>query len=302
MLANVPAFDLIHYGTGPLATVFGAKMILREGHQPAFEPAVHTAKEVLALKKPDLFRDGVCPQILERIQYYNRATRGEVILTPCDTAGPWDNIATSIWHYEDMLEAIHTAPAAVHYLLDLVTESIIEWYTIQESFIGRWGRTHTSFSFPYFSRGAGIGDDCMVTVSPAVWNEFFLPYNNRISREYGGLITYHCCMRYERYFEAIAGTDGFIGFDADPQYNDFSKIAATLEKHRAIWTRQRCGPDDMDDRSRGWPARPGCSLPCRAATVTTRFAGPASSWRRCGRLHESVGAETRPRWSEVRQE
>ena len=244
VLANVPAFDLIHFGTGPLATAFGARMILREGLQPAFEPAVHTPEEVMRLEKPDLFRDGICPQILDRIQYYNKATRGEVVLSPCDTAGPW-SIATSIWHYEEMLEAIQTAPEAVHYLLDLVTESMIEWYNIQETFIGRWGRSHSSFSFPFFPRGIGIGDDCLVTVSPAMWEEFFMPYNNRLSREYGRMITYHCCMRYDRHLESIARTDGFIGFDAHPGHNDFARIAATLESHRAIWMYQ-CGPGDMD--------------------------------------------------------
>jgi len=244
VLANVPAFDLIHFGTAPLATAFGSQMMLREGLQPAFEAAVHTPEEVMRLKKPDLFRAGICPQILDRIQYYNQATRGEVILSPCDTAGPW-SIATSIWHYEDMLEAIYTAPEAVHYLLDLVTESIIEWYNIQETYIGRWGRTHTSFSTPFFQRGIFIGDDCMVTVSPAIWEEFFMPYNNRLSREYGRMIMYHCCMRYDGHFDAIAKTDGFIGCDAQPSHNDFEKIAATLEKNRAIWTRQ-CGPEDMD--------------------------------------------------------
>lgn len=244
VLANVPALDLIHFGTGPLATAFGSQMILREGHQPAFEPAVHTPEEVKRLTKPDLFRDGICPQILERIQYYNQATRGEVILTPCDTAGPW-SVATSIWHYEDMLEAIHTAPEAVHYLLNLVTECIIEWYDIQEAYIGRWGRTHSSFSFPFFPRGIGIGDDCLVTVSPTMWEEFFMPYNNRLSREYGRMITYHCCMRHDGHFESIAKTDGFIGFDAQPSHNDFVRIAATLERHHAIWMRQ-CGPGDMD--------------------------------------------------------
>ncbi|MFH1006558.1 MAG: uroporphyrinogen decarboxylase family protein [Candidatus Latescibacterota bacterium] len=244
VLANVPAFDMIHFGTGPLATAFGSKMILREGAQPAFEPAVHTPEEAMRLKKPDLFRDGICPKILERIRYYNRATRGEVLLTPCDTAGPW-SVATSIWHYEDMLEAIHTAPEAVHYLLDLVTESMIEWINIQETFMGRWGRNHGAFSFPCLPRGIAIGDDCLVAVSPAIWEAFFMPYNNRLSREYGGLITYHCCMRYEGHFESIAKTDGFIAFDAKTSHNDFEKIAATLERHRAIWTCP-CEPGDMD--------------------------------------------------------
>jgi hypothetical protein len=250
-LMNVPAFDLIHYGTAPLATAFGSAMILREGHFAAFGPAVHTAEEVLKLRKPDLLKAGVLPRILERIQYYSDVTQGKVILTPCDTAGPW-SIATSIWHYQDMLEAIHTAPEAVHYLLDLVTDCTIEWYNIQETYIGRWGRSHSSFSSPFFPRGIGIGDDTLVAVSPATWEEFFLPYNNRLTHEYGNAILYHCCMRYDTHFPSIDKTDGFKGLDAGVDHNDFDKIEAALVQARGIWSRP-LGPQDMDliDRLRG---------------------------------------------------
>ena len=243
-LANVPSFDMIHFGTGPLSTAFGSQIILREGMQPAFEPAFHTADEARRLRKPDLFRDGILPDILKRIEYYNDATQGNVILTPCDTAGPW-SIATSIWHYEDMLEAILTDPDAVHHVVSLVADCMIEWYTIQEAYIGRWGRTHTSFSWPYQSRGTIVADDCMVSVSPAIWEEFFLPYNNRISREYGSLTHYHCCMGYDTYFESLIKTDGFIGFDPTKEYNDMDKIEAALVKAKGIWI-QPLGPDDID--------------------------------------------------------
>lgn len=233
---NTPAFDLVFFGTGPLATAFGASFITREGAQPFFEPAVHTPEEALKLKKPDLFHDGICPQILERIQYYNAATQSKVMLTPCDTGCAW-SMATQIWHYEDILEAIMSAPEAVHYVLNLVTEAIIEWINIQEAYLGRWGRTHHAFPRPWMPRGISNGDDCLVTVSPATFEEFFLPYNNRLSREFGGL-NYHCCMKYETHFDSLIKTDGFMGFDPDPVYNDFEKIASALERSRGVWSRQ----------------------------------------------------------------
>lgn len=235
---NTPAFDMIHFGTGPLATAFGSSFVVREADSvPFFEPAVHNPAEAVKLKKPDLFHDGICPQILERIEYYNAATEGKVILTPCDTGSPW-SIATQIWHYEDMLEAILSAPEAVHHVLNLVTEAIMEWNVIQVAYMDRWSGTYMAFARPWVPRGLGMGDDCMVTVSPKTWEEFFLPYNNRIAREFGGMIHYHCCMKYEAYFDAIAKTDGFIGFDASPEFNDYEKIAATLERCRCVWTRQ----------------------------------------------------------------
>lgn len=250
-VSNTPAFDMIHFGTGALATAFGAETILREGSLPAFEPAFHTTDEARKMKKPNLFKDGVLPQILERIQLYNEITQGKVILTPCDAAGPW-SIATSIWHYEDMLEAIYTDPDAVHHVMNIVTESLIDWWTIQEAYIGRWGRVNTSFSSPFLSRGCFIGDDCMVSVSPAIWEEFFLPYNNRLSRERGGMIHYHCCMKYENHLESVIKTDGFIGFDASLPYNDLDKIEAALVKAKGIWMFP-LGPGQMDiiNRLRG---------------------------------------------------
>jgi hypothetical protein len=77
------------------------------------------------------------------------------------------------------------------------------------------------------------------------WEEYFLPYNNRLAREFGGLITYHCCLRYDTHFEAIVKTEGFIGFDPGLSHNALEKIEAALVKARGIWT-QPLGPDQLD--------------------------------------------------------
>jgi len=248
---NTPGFDMLYFGTGPLATAFGSEMIVREDSIPFFEPAIHTPEEALALRKPDLYRDGIIPQVLERIDYYNDVTEGKIPIVGCDTAGPW-SIATQIWHYEDMLEAIWTAPDAVHYVLDLVTECIIDFWNIQETRIGRWSRTHTSTPWPWSPRGAFIGDDCMVSVSPKTWEEFFLPYNNRIAREYGG-ITYHCCMCYENHLQSLTKTYNFMGLDASTDYNNFDKIEAALSG-RGVWARDLgvnyMNPDTAEDAGR----------------------------------------------------
>lgn len=233
-VSNAYGLHLLHFGTGPLATAFGAKIIVRDDEQPFFEPAVHTPEEVFRLTKPDLRRDGICPVILDRIDYFNEATGGRIPMNVCDTAGPM-SIATQIWHYEDMLEAVHTAPEAVHYLLDLVTECLIEWNDIQTSRMECWSESNTTVPSTWTPDAYYLGDDCMVSVSPRVWEEFFLPYNNRISRAYGGVI-YHCCMNHDFQFESMAKTEGFVGMDADPAWNDFDKIVGTLDG-RGVWAR-----------------------------------------------------------------
>jgi hypothetical protein len=246
-VSNAYGLHLLHFGTGPLATAFGAKMIVRDDEQPFFEPAVHTPEEVMCLTKPDLQRDGICPIILDRIDYFTEATEGRIPLNICDTAGPW-SIATQIWHYEDMLEAIHTAPAAVHYLLDLVTSCIREWNDIQTSRMQCWSQSNTTVPNVWIPDAYYLGDDCMVAVSPSVWEEFFLPYNNRISLAYGGLL-YHCCMNHDFQFESMAKTEGFVGLDADPAWNEFDKIVETLSG-RGVWGRTiGDAPTDSDSET-----------------------------------------------------
>jgi len=186
--------------------------------------------------KPNLYKDGILPLILDRIEYFNEATQGKIPITPCDTAGPW-SIATQIWHYEDMLEAIHTDPDVVHSFLDMVTDCIIEWYTIQIAKIRNWSGSYISYAWPWYPRGIFIGDDCMVCVSPAMWEEFFLPYNNRLAKEYGGIV-YHCCMCYENHLMSLATKSyNFMGFDADPKFNNIDKIEAGLVAGKGVWSR-----------------------------------------------------------------
>jgi len=229
---NIPAMNLVHFGTGPLATAFGSKVVLRDGSQPAFIPAVHTPKEASQLEKPNLLKDGMCKQILERIEYYNEATQGKIPLTVSDCAGPW-SVATQIWHYEDMLEAIYTAPEVVHSFMDLVTDCLIEFTYIQQERIVNYCGYHTTTGSLWRPRGWGLGDDTLVTVSPKHFQEFFMPYNERLSRELGG-ITYHCCMRYDFQLESIAKTEGFMGFDPVPEYNDLDIIERVLSG-KGVW-------------------------------------------------------------------
>jgi len=244
---NIPFIHLLHFRTGPLATAFGSKAILREDHVLAFEPVVHTPGEVLKLQKPDLQKDGMCKDILERIDYYNEATQGKILILPCDTAGSW-SIATQIWHFEDMLEAIYTAPEVVNGFLDMVTECIIEFIHIQMERIGRNFCSFNHTGMLWNPRGWYLGDDTMVTVSPKQFREFFMPYNERIAREFGGII-YHCCMNHDFQFENMADTKGFMGFDANPDYNSHDLIEKALSG-KGVWARSI---DDwgLIDRFRG---------------------------------------------------
>jgi len=226
-VGSYPVLNLVHFGTGPIATAFGARMVMQTGIQPHFDPAFHTAEEALHTEMPDLFRGGWLGAILDRIEYYNEATQGKIPIAVSDNAGPW-SIATSVWHFEDMLEGILSAPEAVHHLLSLTTRAIIEVNDIQCRMArNAWGVMGDTLGGGWLPRGGYVGDDVMVTVSTPMWKEFFQPYNEILSHRYGGVV-YHCCMKHDWHLQAMSETAGFMGFDADPMYNDLGKIEAAL--------------------------------------------------------------------------
>jgi hypothetical protein len=232
---SFPSLNLVHFGTGPIATAFGAEMITQSGIQPHFRPAVHKAEDALKIEKPDLHRGGILGDILDRIEFYNDATQGKIPISISDNAGPW-NVASSVWHYEDMLEGIYECPEAVHYLLKLATEAIIEVDETQiETARNAWGIIGDTMGGGWLPRGCGVADDVMVTVSANMWKEFFLPYNEILSRLYGG-ITYHCCMKHDWHLKAMSETAGFMGFDADPDYNEHDLIEEALTD-KGVWNR-----------------------------------------------------------------
>jgi len=240
-LANHFSLHLLHFGTGPLASAFGSRMIVRDQEQPSYEPAVHTPEEALKLRKPDLRTVGILPDILDRIAFYNEATEGRIPMTFCDTASPW-SIGTQIWHYEDMLEATHSAPEAVHAFLDMLTDCIIEWHDIQKARVGRWTMSNVCIPDSWIPNGFLMGDDCMFSVSPETFESFFLPYNNRLSRAFGGVF-YHCCLRHDFQFKGMAKTEGFLGMDGDLENNDEDAIISILDE-RGVWFR-RMGLNQM---------------------------------------------------------
>jgi len=232
---SFPTLNLIHFGTGPVATAFGAEMVMQTGIQPHFKPAVHEAEEVLKIEKPDLRRGGRLGAILDRIEFFNEATQGKIPIAISDNAGPW-NIATSIWHYEDMLEGIYANPEAVHHLLKLTTEAIIEVDETQiETARNAWGIIGDTMAGGWLPRGCGVADDVMVAMSTPMWKEFSLPYNTLLSNKYGGIV-YHCCMKHDRHLKAMSETPNFMGFDADPEHNSHDIIEGALTG-KGVWNR-----------------------------------------------------------------
>ena len=106
-------------------------------------------------------------------------------------------------------------PERLHALMDVVTDYAIDFFTAQ---IEAAGPNCCPGIWPafWFPRCAGIqmSDDNLVNVSPDVYEEFVVPYNNRIAEAFGGLFLHSCTIK-EANLPALHTLKGLTGINCD---------------------------------------------------------------------------------------
>ena len=241
---NIPSL-FPYLGVAFIPSAFGCEVVLREEDQPACHPLFHDPEDVYKLEKPDVRNRGQCKEVFERIAYFQEATDAKIPIRCTDTQDPID-VATQIWHYEDMLTAMYSHPDAVHHFMDLVTDAFIEFTKLQaEATENFFAHGHSAV---WHHRGIHVSDDVAAVLSPETYDEFARPYNERVARAFGG-VHYHCCLKYEQNLPAIASSEGFMGFDASPDHNDIDVIEECLTGE-GVWNRH-VGDRQYVDRFRG---------------------------------------------------
>ena len=234
-----------YVGVTVIPSAFGCKVLFREGDQPACYPLFHEPEDVARLEPPDVSRAGQCADVLERIDRWNEATGGKIPIRCTDTQDPID-VATQIWHYDDMLTAMFTHPEAVHRFMQMVTDALIEFTRLQvERIDNLFAYGHSGLWRPH---GIHLSDDVAAVLSPRTYEEFARPYNEQLADAFGGAV-YHCCLGYEQNLPAIAASRGFMGFDPDPEHNSLDVIEQTLTG-RGVWCRALAEREYID-RFRG---------------------------------------------------
>jgi len=148
--------------------------------------------------------------------------------------------ASMIWDYTSFIEAILIFPDEVHVLLEKVTEATIIY--IREQF----RRIKNLFSvghestcpIPRFA-GVRISDDTAALLSPDMYREFGVKYNNMISREFGGIVI-HSCGDVQYVVPAMMETEGLKGLDFTiPQVMNWETVSAAAAGKTVLCLRQR---------------------------------------------------------------
>jgi len=108
-----------------------------------------------------------------------------------------------------------TSPREVHHLLGLVTDLMIEFGRAQRALVRGFGAEFVPSGFqPWLpdGRGLSVANDVGVMLSPALHDEFSVPYLNRLSEAFGGVYI-HSCGDWTHLFSSLEKVRGLRGLE-----------------------------------------------------------------------------------------
>ena len=143
-------------------------------------------------------------------QSYMRKTDFPVGVTDCQ--GPLTT-ALQIVGYDKMIYWMHDHPEMIHDLMQLVTDSLIEWIRVQKEIAGQ-SRDDDAYvlgvKIPGGIGGVWISDDDSVIFGKDLYREFVVPYNSQVLEAFGGGVI-HFCGSANQHIENFLSTRGLKG-------------------------------------------------------------------------------------------
>ena len=220
-----------NYGTGILSSLFGAEIFVMPRHTNTL-PTTRAFNDTELIRAkveagmPELttgfgknvFEFGeLCAEVLEK---YPKIKKYVKVYHP-DLQGPLD-ICELLWGGE-IFYAMYDEPELVHAMLRLVTDTYIafmdKWHELfppSDEMNPHWGIL--------WHRGAiMLRNDSAMNLSPALYEEFAMPYDGELLAKYGG--AEHFCGRGDHYIDILSELKGLYGINmSQPECNDMEKI------------------------------------------------------------------------------
>lgn len=132
-------------------------------------PAVITASDIEALEPANPFKDGRMPQIIETCKIFTEKFKSNENLLVAGGEGPI-TAAGSIWGMENLMRNMIKNPELVHKVLEISTDSIIEFLNAQMD----QGVNMVALAEPSAS---------CTCISPQFFQEFAVPYIKKIVKK-----------------------------------------------------------------------------------------------------------------------
>ena len=179
-----------------IASMFGCQIHWSEDpNQPpgVMEPPIKSIDQIRALKRPGLDA-GMMPENFRRMRLFAENMPPDVSLTGIDIGGPLNSL-------KDLLDtnllytAFYDYPQEVHALLDLLTDVQLECMQALITAGGGLERFGSVDFDPVWHPRKYVGfssDDVCATISPKTYQEFSLPYNDRLYAPWGSGGLHNC--------------------------------------------------------------------------------------------------------------
>ncbi|MCL2707568.1 MAG: uroporphyrinogen decarboxylase family protein [Defluviitaleaceae bacterium] len=195
-----------------LPSMFGAREIVI-GRDRATEKIIRSAEDVDRLREPQI-EGTIAGEWLEMQEYFLNETEGKIGVHAVDMQGPVD-VAGKLWGYDNLFASAYDDPASYHRLLEKTTGAFIMFWERQKKLLGEaFVPTHLfGWSYAPGQIGATVSVDSVVMVSPAFFEEFYLPYLNRIAGAFGGLAI-HSCGNFLQHMDGLNRADCVRGVNA----------------------------------------------------------------------------------------
>lgn len=171
---------------------FGCDVVFRAEQSPWARHAVGDISQVWGLRPRPIMESPMIRRQFEWIDYVQRKLGTAVPIWTPDIQCPF-SVAAQIVDPNELFMACATNARAVHHLCGMITEYLIE---LTRALLARI--EHPGFpgaNFPCISEDIGLclaDDTPLIMLSPAMYEEFALPYNCRIGEAFGGVHIHSC--------------------------------------------------------------------------------------------------------------
>jgi len=226
-------------GIGIIAAAFGCEYTVNDEADPWIKPKIReeNAEDVYKLEIPDPEKTPVFQKVWKRIESLQNLS--SLPLRMVNVPSPLVT-ASMIWDYTSFIEALLICPDEVHALLEKVSEATIIYIREQFKRIENlFSVSHESICpVPRFA-GVRISDDTAALLSPDLYREFGVTYNNMISREFGGIVV-HSCGDVQYVVPAMMEIEGLKGLDFTiPQVMNWEALRDAAAGKTVLCLRQR---------------------------------------------------------------
>lgn len=190
------------------SSLFGAKTVFAEDEYPWLDrsPVVQSSDDLSRLEFPDFHSSGLMPQAHWYYEVLRELLDDDFEVSFHEWGRSPFGVAFHIRGYEQLAIDMAQDPEFVHRLMAFITEARQRWTRERARFLGK-----------DVEKGNLYNDEVNTpSLSPVMYEEYALPYEQELSGFHGGILYWHSCGDTSKLVERIAKIENLGMFHVGP--------------------------------------------------------------------------------------